>query len=368
MNRTRVCSFGLATGLLVTAVASAESLKLTAKKAVKSLETSHHRPGVVVDHSRQALYLMSPEGGIEAVSPSTGATLWSTGEAAVPLALQDGLIVAQGQPADRTGSLEVVFLAPGTGEPVQRLSLELPEDIAATVDEGLATAFSARAVSFEGQTVVRWDHTRRYAGGAAPPPDMELETKRAGAYRLDRAAGRAEPVGLSLLKRPASMPATAREWASRQGVSTQPAAAGEIFAATRAEGDRLLLQRWTAAGTALPEIELFSGPYLHEVRSADGRHLAVVDRAALGEWEEHEWTVFSLETGERLGEIPNRLSHAWFTVQGGTLIHVAAPTARRVGGEMELEPLLLRAIDVATAALRWERPLRDTSYRGPFPP
>jgi hypothetical protein len=66
-------------------------------------------PGVVVLPDEGALYMMNPEGGIDAVKIASGKLLWTTKAAAEPLAASSGQLLAQGAP-NRSRSLPLVFI------------------------------------------------------------------------------------------------------------------------------------------------------------------------------------------------------------------------------------------------------------------
>ena len=51
-----------------------------------------------------------------------------------------------------------------------------------------------------------------------------------------------------------------------------------------------------------------------------------------------------------------------------TLVYVEPPYGRRVGDEWIDEPRKAKAILLGSAFSVWQRPLRDTTYKGPFPP
>lgn len=372
MNKTLLRSSWLAGGLLLPGLAAAVPLTLISGAEGKSANAANLRPGVVAGPSGAAIYAMNPDGGIDAISSASGELLWSTREAARPLAIHRQQLIAQRPPAGHADALDLVFLDLEDGARRQTFSIELPEGVRAAVDQGMSTTFDARAVVLEDQPYAGWDHTRRYAKGVAPEPGANLEHRLAGASRLDLIAGRAVAVEPAILERPATLPAAVQQ-AVQQRLSsgelgTPPAPAGEVFAATLVAGERIILKRWNLSGEPLPDVDLFSGPYLLELRSADGRHLLVAERVAPGEWQEYGWSVFSLESGRRLGQVQNHQPHAWYVIHDATLIYVALPHGRRVGGESMVEPLTLRAVLLDGGAVVWERPLRDTSYRGPFPP
>lgn len=359
-------------GLMVPVLALAAPLMPVSEVASRSSDAADVHPGVIVDPEGVAIYLMNPAGGIDAVSSASGELLWSTRSAARPLSLLGNLLIAQGPPTGRAGVLDLVLLDTGNGELRRTLAMALPADVRGAVDQGMSTSFEARGIVAQGEPYVVWSHTRRYAKGVAPEPGEELEQKDLGASRLDLATGRAVAVDPAVVQRevviPATVRQTARQWQDAGELSAAPAPAGGVLAATRVVGGRIVLKRWNPAGVPLADVELFSESYLLAIRSADGRHLLVVERVAPGEWEEYGWSVFSLETGQRLGQVRNHQSHAWYVVRDSSLIYVAYPYGRAIGDEWVVEKQKLRAVEVDGGALIWERPLRDTEYRGPFPP
>ena len=85
-------------------------------------------------------------------------------------------------------------------------------------------------------------------------------------------------------------------------------------------------------------------------------------------WEQYVWSIYSLETGDRVAELSRHSSSAPFFLWGARLVHESRPYGRLIDGNWIEEPLTIRAIDVATGAELWKRPIRDTRYRGPYPP
>lgn len=373
MSKATSLSYWALGGMLFPVLAAAVPLALTSEAARRSADASDLRPVVVVDPDGSAVYAMSPEGGIDAVAASSGELLWSTREAAAPLALYADLLIAQAQPAER-GVLDVVFLDRRTGEPRRALSVALPEEVWGAVDEGLGTRFEARAVVRGGDPFVSWEHTRLHAQGIAPAPGEALEQKSGGAYRLDLQAGRAIAVEVKALEPDWARrtPDAVKQWMASGKLSRTPAPAGEVLAATRVvlepAPERIVLKRWDGTGQSLPDVELFSGPFILDLRSADHNHLLVAESVAPEDWDEYRWSVFSLETGQLLGQVRNHRSHAWYAVRGAALLYVEPPYGRRLGADWVVKPPMLRAVRLDTGALVWERPLRDISFRGPFPP
>lgn len=150
---------------------------------------------------------------------------------------------------------------------------------------------------------------------------------------------------------------------------------GGVFAAVErrpeAGGERLVLQRWDASsGEQRAEVTLLVGKVLAQQASADSRHLLLTTRV------EHDsaslpaylWNIYSLATGERVAQVRNDSSASPFWVAGSLLVHQAPPSGHRTDGTWVTESLRIRGRDLANGAEIWNRPLRTTAYRGPYPP
>lgn len=287
------------------------------------------RDGVLVEPGRSTLYLMSPEGAVEAVDVALGEVRWRSAEAARPLALAGGRLIAQAEPGT-AGELRLVLLDAGSGRLRDGEVVPLPAGARATVDDGLGRSFSAHAQAAGERATVWWSFTRRVVRGTAPEPgEPAEETSFSGAVRVDAGAG------------------TVRSLAAGE-VPAEPVAPPPDLG----PGER---------------IEAVAG---RQFRSADGRHVLVSER--IGDdrtWANYRWTVFERAGGTRVGAVERPVSYAPFLVAGTRLIVESRPSVRRTAEEEWLEePLEIRALDLVSGVELWRRPLRDTSYRGPMPP
>jgi hypothetical protein len=172
-----------------------------------------------------------------------------------------------------------------------------------------------------------------------------------------------------------TFPPSVQAWTELQGTLEPPVATGAVLAATELVGSRtspaarVVLKRWDRSnGTSLADVELLRGPHILEFRSVDEQHLLIAERVAPGEFEEYEWSVFSLETGERIGKFRHHRSHAQFFVADSTIVFVEPPYSRRESDKIVDHPRQVRAAVLGSGSVIWERELRDTAYRGPFPP
>ncbi len=296
------------------------------------------RPGVIIDPNAGRAYVARPEGGIEAVALAQGTQVWRSGDAATPLALQGDLLVAQAEPSS-SNRLEIVVLdMRQQGRRVSASSVDLPSGVRVSVGETLRGSFTARGMASEADVLVRWDYLEHIAQALEPKgpeeeqgpgPLVERGEPRAesGAFRLSLPSGTATPL------------------ATAEGVPL----AGRSPDLTGA--DRLR----TVPGS--------------QFLSADGRHVLSSERVADDRvWEKYQWTIYNRSSGQRVGELRSYQSQAPFFVSGTLLTHEVGPYQRRDGEKLLEMPLAIRTVDLTAGRELWSRAIRDTTYRGPFPP
>jgi len=331
-------------------------------------------PGVVVDPNNEAVYLMSPEGEVERVSLADGEVIWSTTAAAKPLALYGDLLMAQADRADGENVLDIVLLDTRSGGQRRAyLPINLPTDVPGGVDEQLGHSLLVRAQIRAGLPLVTWEHTKSWVKGATPEPGEGLVQKQGAGYQVDFTTGSVTALdGAAIASYKPAVPAGVEAWRR----SNQPSIPvvrvdGGLLATTHVQpgSESISLMRWNAAsGAPLPEVDLFTGPHILQFTSSDGRHLLVSERANPGEFNEYDWSIFSLETGLKLGQISHHRSHAWFHVSGDNLLYIEQPHGRRQGLSWVEEPLQVKAVDLVGGEALWTRSLRDTTFTGPYPP
>ena len=326
------------------------------------------RSGVIVDVRRAAVYLMDPRGGIDAVDLSSGTLLWTATQAAKPLWVSGHLLIAQAESGSRHSGLRIAILDTRQGSVVQETTVNLPEHVRASVNDGLGTSFEAVAHEDDGEVVISWRFSRRTITGVAPGPETLPEAPEArGAVRLKPETGGVEPMPTDALLAAGSPGSTTGSEPSR------PVGRFQVSTERTREGTEecvVLMRTDRESGKAVPDVTLFCGRVTVEQDSADGAHLLVsrrVEDAASAE-EQYAWSIYALETGRRVAEIRHYASTAPFFVSNSVLVHEARPYDHVLDGKWIEEPLRLRAINVETGAVIWSRPLRDTTYHRPYPP
>ena len=282
--------------------------------------------GVVIDSASGAAYVMSPRGGIDALELATGNVMWNSRDAAKPLLLKDGKLLAQARPG-KDGELVVVALEAKGGKTQGRVGIEIPSFVRANVLDGPSRKFRTQAFeAADGAVVVTWTAEEGRAlqglvepeGAKAPVENAAAAAKTpslSGAVKVDMAAGRAVPVSGA---EPRSLTA-------------------------QVTGER-------------------------QMASVDGRHILHSERNPEGGlWNRYRWTITNA-AGVKLGTVEAPVSMAPFVVSGNQLFYVAQPSMRKEENKLVEQPLRLRALDLRTGNELWASAVVDSTYRGPFPP
>lgn len=328
----RVCI----TAFLVLLIGSGISPQLMSQTHSDALEFGQ---GLLIDPARELAYLMRPGGGVEAVNLADGSIVWSNDLAARPLALSGDLLISQTQTAEQGSRLGIVILnvADG-GRRTVTDSVSLPSNVRVSVDEMLTGAFTTQAHVIGQDAYITWDYTLRPRTGAWQPEDSDSQKesgRRPDTFQRSRGA---------LLVNIASGVLSTLEYED--------------------------LPEAAIPKPAKPDPkDLLDGVPQPQYLSADGKHVLTSQRIADEKaWEKYRWMVYDGTTGDAIGSFRCHLSRAPFMVVGSHIVFQTGPYARRIDQTMVDEPLKIRAVDLGTGQEIWSREVRDTKYRGPFPP
>jgi hypothetical protein len=271
------------------------------------------------------VYVTNKEGRIEAVGLARGETRWTTATEAKPLAVIGDVLVAQLQPRRPTNTLEFAMLnTRGAGVANVRFArIALPAEVRVSTQETLQGEFLTGARGVANNVIVSWEFIPHPARGMLDPEDTVKPRVARGTLALNPSTGviAARTAEASIPAGPRAYKLTARERVQRDSGS--------------------------------------------QFISPDGRHVLVSQRIADDRtWDNYRWTVYQRD-GARLGETRTHLAFAPFAVQDSLLLFVTEPFARR--GEPE-QPVKLRAVSLESGKEIWSKEIRDTKFRGPFPP
>jgi len=342
--------------------------------AGKSEDAFEFTDGVVVDLGDSTAYLMNPRQGIDAVNLQSGKLLWQTTEAARPLVLHDGSIIAQAESGSTPNTLSLVVLS--TRDEGNRLSLAeftLPQIVQVSVADGPETSFRVTGRAQGESVLVRWRYTWQPVDGPPPAPG-EQAVSLDGALWIEPSSGRHGiiPPDSSEEKNP-GVGEEVQDRVEELIASSQLSGSvwltdGVLATIERTADGNSRLRRWQVSPfTPLPDVDLSEDGFSYRYVSADLRHALVSRRAGAntGDW---LWRLYSLQSGQRVAALRQSSAATRFFLTQSHLIQEAAPGRRPVGGGFVQEPRRLRAIDLQTARESWTMPLRDATYRGPQPP
>jgi len=279
-------------------------------------------PGTLVDRAAERVYTMAPEGAVVALRLSNGEPLWQSDSAQKPLGLIGDRLLAYDERSRR-----VLFMSPtdGRSDEWPPVPLSIPQTAWHQIDDGLGRTltFSFRG---DGQGAdLFWQTVTEVVPAIPPGQDPPAPRIASGGLRIDGRTGAVE--------------ATAERF---------PEPAKRL---------RLLSQQNRIAGIAD-----------RQLTSVDEDHILVSKRIGDDrQREKYRWTLYD-RTGKQIGSTPSDRSADVFVVADQRLVTLARPAIRRAGNRYQEDPLRLRIVDLTTATILWERPIRDTAHHGPYPP
>jgi hypothetical protein len=299
-------------------------------------------PNGVVDADARVAYLADASAGVTAVALDSGSVLWQSREAALPVGLVDGKVVALRRAHDPRESQVIVLdrrngAVMVTGQPVRT-------GRGALADRMLAATIFSVSDGNDGLTV-QWRDVAPETGEAQRDVGPTIG---AGGVRVLR-DGRVEQLPATEQTRDLTVAAgpsyqrgsesTSGSWSigdCSRGLTVEHGGDDVLRLMLRGTDKELMRARSIAATVSIEGCSVFV-----ETTSAEGQPL---------------WTAFSSGTGERLGTV-RREPGAWNpTVVSGTAYYLVDVT--------EDEPItLLRAVDLRTGAKRWELPVRARSFK-----
>lgn len=328
--------------------------------------------GAVVDPERGIVYLMAP-GALEARDVKSGALRWSSTEAARPLVVRGGRLLAQVD--DPAETLRLVLLDAGSGARLSEHARSLPAGARAWIDEQLEQRFELRVEGDGPLARLTWAFEKRLARGVHDEGEDGADARpwrATGALQVDLENARFVPDDMPAVvpgsAGAVSLPSALAAEADTGSFRERPFPVGPWFVASqRVPAGGLVLRRFARDGAPVAPVPLPDGARPH-LGSADGRHLLVSAQVSRFPERAHAWTVIALDSGAVVATFGTSTAAAPFALAAGRALIVQQPWARRQAGEWHDEPRRLEAIDTATGSLAWTAVLRDPAYRGPQAP
>ena len=335
----------------------------------KSAPAFEFAQGVIVDPGQGIVYIMSPNGRIDAVNLSSGDAIATSTRGAKPLLLYGDGVLAQAEAEDQSGMLSLVGLSSTDLKPTFQIDVPLPSRVHASIVESLGSSFYVSARYDNDEIVVQWRSLQRRVSGVPTSEPAQIAT---GFARIDPTAGHLVASGGGEAPHSPSpkfnFPANVQAVMDSQSLISQLCRVDDLIAAIGYSGDNgqkhTTLRRWNKdTGQSLPNIELFDSKLTFQNFSADCRYL-LFSRANDG-W---LWSIFATTTGNLVAELNNPSPTSQFFIWESFLVY-ESPAVITLDGEHKaiVQPARLQAIDLGTGRQLWARPIRETKYLGPYP-
>jgi hypothetical protein len=289
---------------------------------------------IVLDPSGETIYVVTPSGYTQAADVDDGRFRWASREPASPVAWVDGRLLAIGVPPQR-GMGMMMIIDPATGETVDRMAFDVPENVTATTQPQPMRRFSLRTEALPDRLRVHWRFVGKPLRGAL------IDTDGDGSMGVERSV----PVDFG---------------------SFDVLADG---ARTLVIPLRNVAEPAPPAGPALSDSEALPGVAGVQYRAADdGAVLASVATPDEHFVTAYRWMIHARADAKLLGELRSPYAYAPFMVSGDVLVYRAEPVYQRQGDDVVALASRLVGYDLATGRERWSIPVREAAYRGPLPP
>ncbi len=340
-------------------------------------------PDGVADAAGKTAYVANAAGGIDAIDLAKGELLWDTKEATKPLALLGDKLLAQTPVKDKANQLRIIVLDTGKkGKKVLESDAVVFPEWVAVGAMGQGSSLISRGRGEKGDLFLIWDAHTRYYGGAAPTPEILERAKKdaSGIARINVESGKV--VMLDKEKLPDFGPkipkelekVTSQQYWTGSDWLTKPVVAGDKVAAlaVKQNGDKqtMTLKRWElSSGKELEEKELLQGKALWPQMGLDGKHLFVHQALVKEQLPEGDfaWWVFNLETGERVAKLPHETLQSPVVLGSRLYYSYAKPMKGGINPGFGEQERAVRAVDLKTGKVEWERALAGIKFYPPPP-
>jgi hypothetical protein len=218
--------------------------------------------------------------------------------------------------------------------------------------------------------VLDWEASAWYAGGSRPTPEEESAARKhaSGSAHIDLRTGQIEI--LPAQKKHQSPPPMLPEQLEKKALRWQGLVGGrylKVLALEEENGQqRFVLHTWDRQkGTEEQPRELLQGKRLLVRTTLDERVLCLREtspgpdeRGSLMPSKKPSWWhLYSVQTGEILGRIPDEAGIHTIVVLGKHVFYLAPGALRGPLDQPNVQPQTLKAIDLSTGKKHWEHPV-----------
>lgn len=321
-------------------------------------------------------FFASAEGGIESIDLANGKVLWRTHEAQRPLFLDGDRLLAQA--GTKRNRLRILRLDPRRNGECDFESDPVVFPAWVVTGEAHGSSFAAHWQVQKHHLVLDWEAGAWYAGTTRPTPtEAQAARKHAsGIARIDLRTGQIEirPAEEKHTPPPPSLPdqleKKALRWQGRVGSHWK------VLSLEEENGQqRFVLHSLQSDNTKLASKEVTRGKRLLVRPTVDERILCIREitpspdeRVTLTPKKEHAvWSLFSVQSGELVGYISDEAGMNTITVVGKRVFYLVPGTFRGSLNQPNIQPQILRVLDLASGKKLWEHPVAGKLIEPPPP-
>ncbi len=283
------------------------------------------RSGVILDNSHKNVMFMMPEGGMASVNLQSGMINWRSTASDKPLTIAGGYLLSQKQ-SQQTGSLSLVYHDIKSGETQGTVSMVMPEQVMATVVDGVGHQFKLEPVIDNSH--LQWSFSGGKAQGIAPSNS-----------RLDTSASRGQVT--NQLTGTVSIDFNAMNASIVKNAAYQP---------TSVNIEKNLLSKVTG----------------RQFLSQDGAHVLVSERIKDNRAINYHWALYTKD-GQFLSARISEISFAPFVIVDQRLIFIEPAKVALVDGKLVRYSPVLKSINLRNQKIMWQHPVRAIRYFGQLP-
>lgn len=289
------------------------------------------RDGVVIDQSRNELYITRPDNKVEALSLTTGQSIWVSNEKLKPLISTNGILVCQSKSESSQNELGIVDLdITQKGEVKSRNTIPLPKNTKTDFQHNVNSTFNIMAKVINGETYISWDYRYMPLRGVKDKQDSigTAIIEQTGLLNLNKNSRKLDVISKEKIP---------------QNLFQQ-----SILLDTK---DRLLSVK------------------NQQFVSKNQQHILSSEKTADDlEFNNYRWEIYENASKKKIGTIQDYRSYAPFCVVGNTIFYEIGPYIRAIKGEPVEIPLKLIAVDLVSGKELWSREIFDSIFRGTTPP
>lgn len=338
-------------------------------------------------------FFASADGSIEAIDLANGKVLWRTHEAQRPLLIDgDHLLAQAGTKRNRLRILRLNLNRHGECD-FESDPVVFPAWVVTGAAHG--NSFTAHWQVQKHHLVLDWEASAWYAGTTRPTPAEEQAARKhaSGIARIDLRTGQIEirPAEEKHIPTPPALPdeleKKALRWQGRVGPHWK------VLSLEEKNGEQcFVLHSLDHRDQSKPESKDQTKPDSQEHTKSESKELVrgkrllvrpTVDESILCVREitpspderlsmmpkkkPAGWSLFSVQSGELVGHIPDEAGMNTITVLGKRVFYLVPGTFRGALNQPSIQPQILRVLDLASGKKLWEHPVAGKLIEPPPP-